>query len=49
MHKGISWFSLISYENPNEEIGEDVILIEKGEHKCRMCSNIIAQYCKFNR
>ena len=40
---------LISYDNPNEELAEDVILIEKGEYKCRMCSNIIAQYSKFNK
>ncbi|HZD83286.1 MAG TPA: hypothetical protein VE076_10460 [Nitrososphaeraceae archaeon] len=39
----------ISHENPNEELGEDVILIEKGEYKCRTCSNIIAQYRKFNK
>jgi sporulation protein YlmC with PRC-barrel domain/DNA-directed RNA polymerase subunit RPC12/RpoP len=38
----------ISYENPNEELGEDVILIEKGEYKCSSCNNIIAQYRKFN-
>jgi hypothetical protein len=29
--------------------GEDVILIEKGEYKYRTCSNIIAQYRKFNK
>jgi DNA-directed RNA polymerase subunit RPC12/RpoP len=40
---------LISHENPNEELGEDVILIEKGEYKCRTCSNIIAQYRKSNK
>ena len=38
----------ISYDNPNEELGEDVILIEKGEYKCSSCNNIIAQYRKFN-
>ena len=38
----------ISYENPNEELGEDVILIEKGEYKCSSCNNVIAQYRKFN-
>ena len=37
------------YESPNEELGEGVILIEKGEYKCRTCSNIIAHYRKFNR
>ena len=39
----------ISYDNPNEELGEDVILIEKGEYKCSSCNNIIAQYRKFNK
>ena len=40
---------LISYENMNEELGEDVILFEKGEYKCRTCNNIIALYRKFNK
>src|SRR5919198_1786933 len=33
---------VISCENPNEELGEGVILIEKGEYKCMLCNNIIA-------
>ena len=40
---------LIVYENPNEKIVEDVILLEKGEYKCIICNNIIAQYRKFNK
>jgi hypothetical protein len=40
---------LIKYESPNEELGEGVILVEKGEYICRVCSNIIALYRKFNR
>jgi hypothetical protein len=40
---------LISYENPNEELGEGVILIEKGEYKCKVCNNVIALYRKFNK
>ena len=40
---------LIIYENPNEEIVEDVILLEKGEYKCMICNNIIAQYRKFKK
>jgi DNA-directed RNA polymerase subunit RPC12/RpoP len=40
---------LLSYENPNEEITEDVILLEKGEYKCMVCNNIISQYLKFNK
>jgi len=30
----------ISYENPNEELGQGVILIEKGEYRCMTCNNI---------
>jgi DNA-directed RNA polymerase subunit RPC12/RpoP len=40
---------VISYENPNEELGEDVILIEKGDYRCRTCSNVIALYRRFNK
>ena len=35
---------LISYENPNEELGEGVFLIEKGEYNCNVCHNVIAVY-----
>ena len=38
----------IQYENPNEDLGENIILIEKGEYKCKSCDYIIAQYRKFN-
>ena len=38
----------IQYENPNEELGEGVTLIEKGEYKCKTCSSTIAQYRKFD-
>jgi DNA-directed RNA polymerase subunit RPC12/RpoP len=40
---------LISYENPNEELEEGTILIEKGEYKCMACNNIIALYRRFNK
>jgi sporulation protein YlmC with PRC-barrel domain/DNA-directed RNA polymerase subunit RPC12/RpoP len=39
---------VISYENPNEDLGENVTLKEKGEYKCGTCNNIIAQYRKFD-
>ncbi|MFL6326365.1 MAG: hypothetical protein ACJ71I_02660 [Nitrososphaeraceae archaeon] len=39
----------IRYENPNEELGEDVILIEKGEYRCRTCNSILSFYRKFNK
>ena len=28
---------ILSYESPNEELGEGIILIEKGEYRCRIC------------
>ena len=39
----------ISYDNPNEELGEGIILIEKGEYRCKTCNNLIALYRKFNK
>ena len=38
----------VHYENPTEELGEGVTLIEKGEYKCKTCSATIAQYRKFD-
>ena len=38
----------IQYENPNEDLGENIILVEKGEYKCKICDYTIAQYRKFN-
>ncbi len=38
----------VHYENPNEELGEGVTLIEKGQYKCKTCSSTIAQYRKFD-
>ena len=35
--------------DPNEELGENIILIEKGEYRCRTCNNLIAPYRKFNK
>jgi hypothetical protein len=40
---------IISYENPNEELGEGIVLIEKGEYKCKVCNNALALYRKFNK
>ncbi|MEM2140651.1 MAG: zinc-ribbon domain-containing protein [Nitrososphaera sp.] len=37
----------LKYENPNEDLGEGVTLVEKGEYKCKTCSATIAQYRKF--
>jgi sporulation protein YlmC with PRC-barrel domain/DNA-directed RNA polymerase subunit RPC12/RpoP len=38
----------VVYENPNEQLGEGVTLIEKGEYKCKTCNATIAQYRKFD-
>jgi sporulation protein YlmC with PRC-barrel domain len=46
--KGYEGAPNIQYENPNEDLGENIILIEKGEYKCKSCDYIIAQYRKFN-
>ena len=39
---------MVNYENPNEQLGEGVTLIEKGEYKCKTCNSILAQYRKFD-
>ena len=38
----------VIYDNPNEELGEGVILAEKGEYKCKTCNATIAQYRRFD-
>jgi sporulation protein YlmC with PRC-barrel domain len=38
----------IDYEKPNEDLGEGVTLVEKGEYRCTGCRNPIAHYRKFN-
>ena len=40
---------LLICENPNEELGEGVILIERGDYKCKICKSIIAYYRKFKK
>jgi sporulation protein YlmC with PRC-barrel domain len=39
---------MINYENPNEQLGEGVTLIEKGEYVCKTCNSVLAQYRKFD-
>ena len=38
----------LEFENPDEDLGENIILKEKGEYKCKTCDYIIAQYRKFD-
>jgi DNA-directed RNA polymerase subunit RPC12/RpoP len=40
---------IIKYETPNEELGQGVVLVEKGEYKCKNCDNLIALYRRFNK
>jgi hypothetical protein len=39
----------ITYENPNEKLGENVTLIDIGEYRCRVCNNLITHYRKFDK
>jgi hypothetical protein len=39
----------ITYDNTNEEVGQDVIHVERGEYRCRICNALIALYRKFNK
>jgi predicted SprT family Zn-dependent metalloprotease len=48
MQKGYTGCPIITYKNPNDRLGENVTLIEKGEYRCRSCNSLIALYRKFN-
>ena len=39
----------IDYENPNEEVAENLILVERGQYKCLECNSIIAEYREFKK
>ena len=39
----------IDYENPNEEVAENLILIERGQYKCLECGSTIAEYREFKK
>lgn len=39
----------IQYENPNEEVAENLILVEKGQYLCDACSGTIAEYREFKK
>ena len=40
---------IITYENPNKKLGDNVTLIEKGEYRRRSCNHLIALYHKINK
>ena len=39
----------IEFENPNEEVAENLILAEKGQYICNACSSTIAEYRQFKK
>lgn len=39
----------IEYENPNEEVAENLMLAEKGQYICNTCNSTIAEYREFRK
>lgn len=39
----------IQYENPNEEVAENLILVEKGQYICSNCNSTLAEYREFKK
>ncbi len=39
----------IEFENPNEEVAENLILVEKGQYICSTCNMTIAEYRDFRK
>lgn len=39
----------IQYENPNEEVAENLFLAEKGQYICNSCNATIAEYREFKK
>jgi len=39
----------IEYENPNEQVSENLFLVERGQYLCTACSSIIAEYREFKK
>lgn len=39
----------IDYENPNEEVAENLILKEKGQYICNKCGSTLAEYREFQK
>ena len=39
----------IEFENPNEEVAENLILAEKGQYICASCDSTIAEYRQFKK
>ena len=39
----------IEFENPNEEVAENLILAERGQYICNFCNSSIAEYREFKK
>ena len=39
----------IDFENPNEEVAENLILVERGQYICNDCGSTIAEYRNFKK
>lgn len=39
----------IEFENPNEEVAENLMLVEKGQYLCSTCGSAIAEYREFKK
>ncbi|MFB5645956.1 MAG: PRC-barrel domain-containing protein [Nitrosopumilaceae archaeon] len=39
----------IEYENPNEEVAENLILVERGQYICHTCGSTLAEYREFQK
>ncbi|MCE2614374.1 MAG: zinc-ribbon domain-containing protein [Nitrosopumilus sp. (ex Thoosa mismalolli)] len=39
----------IEFENPNEEVAENLVLAEKGQYICESCNGTIAEYREFKK
>src|SRR3989304_3109925 len=39
----------IQFENPNEEVAENLILVEKGQYICTTCGSTLAEYREFKK
>ena len=39
----------VEYENPNEVVAENLVLLEKGQYMCTTCGSILAEYRNFSK
>ena len=39
----------IEYENPNEQVSENMLLVERGQYLCTACGSTIVEYRKFKK